>query len=76
MEAESTSVSKALDEEKSYSAPSPAVDDMPHKIELRELQELQELSPDDVDSSEKADEMAEKETEGSMRDYFVSKERE
>lgn len=51
---------KPLDEQRS------AVDDMPNKAEP------QEPSPYDANSSEKAEDAAEKKSTGSMRDYFVS----
>jgi hypothetical protein len=46
-----------------------AVDDTPNKAEP------QESSPYDASSSNKADDEAEKKNKGSMRDYFVSAER-
>ena len=58
------------DVEKSLGVQPPAVDDMPNKVEPKEP------SPYDANSSERVEDTAEKESEGSMRDYFVSGERE
>ena len=51
---------KPLDEQRS------AVDDMPNKAEP------QKPSPYDANSSETAEDAAEKKSKGSLRDYFVS----
>ena len=69
--AEPVYIRRMPDFEKSLGVQPPAVDDMPNKVEPREP------SPYDANSSEVAkDTAAEKESAGSMRDYFVSGERE
>lgn len=55
-----------LDAEDSLRVQPPAVDDMLTKVEPKEP------SLYDANSSEKAEDTAEKESEGSMRHYFVS----
>ncbi|KAL9125363.1 MAG: hypothetical protein Q9217_005420 [Psora testacea] len=52
------------DVEKSLGVQPPAVDDMPNKVKPKEP------SPYEVNSSERAEDTAEKESGGSMRDYF------
>ena len=59
------SVRNMPDLEKSLDGQPPAVVDMSNPLGPKES------SPDDVDSSERATETAEKESGGSMRDYFV-----
>ena len=54
------------DVEKSLGVQPPAVSNEPNKVDAKEH------DTDDADSSERADETPEKETEGSLRDYFVS----
>ena len=53
------------DIEKSFGAQSPPADDMPVKVEPKEA------SLDDTDSSEVAEDKAEKEKKGGIKDYFV-----
>ena len=58
------------DVEKSLGVQPTAVDNMPNKVELKES------SSYDGNSTEKVEDTVEKESVGSMRDYFVSNERE
>ena len=53
------------DVEKSLGAQSPSADDIPSKVEPKEP------SSDDADSSEVAEDKAEKEKGGGIKDYFV-----
>lgn len=55
------------DVEKSLGAQSPTVDNIPSKVERKKP------SSDDTDSSEVTEDKPEKEKEGGIKDYFVSR---
>lgn len=72
------SVIRMSDPEKLLDRQRSAVHDMPDKTEPQEPSPCDAKSsgkPEDTSSSDKAKDTAEKKSEGSLRDYFVSAER-